>query len=74
MGLMTLLIYAAAHAVVTVSPGLIIAVLIIRNLTGDTCGAAGFAAGVCLGEVVAVLAIFVGLGAWAAKSIIAQYC
>jgi threonine/homoserine/homoserine lactone efflux protein len=65
---MTLLTYAAAHAVVTVAPGPIMAVVITRTLTGDIDGAAGFTAGVCLGKVIAILAISVGIGVWAADS------
>ena len=68
MSLVTLLTYAAAHAAVTVAPGPIMAVIISRTLTGDIGGAAGFAAGVCLSKVIAIIAISVGLGVWAADS------
>ena len=69
MSLMTLLTYAVAHAAVTIAPGPIMAVIITRTLTGDIGGAAGFAAGVCLSKVIAIFAISVGLGAWAADSV-----
>jgi threonine/homoserine/homoserine lactone efflux protein len=64
----TLLTYAAAHAAVTLAPGPILAVIITRTLTQDLGGAAGFTAGVCLGKIVAILAIAVGLGVWAKDS------
>ena len=68
MDLTTLLTYAAAHAAVTVAPGPIMAVIITRTITHDVGGAAGFTAGVCLGKLIAILAISVGLGVWAAES------
>jgi threonine/homoserine/homoserine lactone efflux protein len=64
----TLMTYAAAHAAVTVAPGPIMAVIITRTLTHDLGGAAGFTAGVCLGKMLAILAIAVGLGVWAEDS------
>lgn len=73
LGLMTVLIHAAAHAAVTVSPSLVIAVIITRNLTGNTGGAVCFTAGVCFVNVTAGLAVSVGLGVRAAKRTIAPY-
>ncbi len=63
-----MLTYAAAHTAVTVAPGPIMAVIITRTLTHDLGGAAGFTAGVCLGKMIAILAIAVGLGVWAKDS------
>lgn len=66
MDLTTLLTYAAAHALVTVAPGPIMAVVITRTLTSDIGGAAGFTAGVCVGKLFAIIAISLGLGVWVA--------
>lgn len=68
MDLTSLLTYAAAHAAVTVAPGPIMAVIITRTLTRDIARAAGFTVGVCLGKLIAILAISVGLGVWATNS------
>lgn len=68
MDVTTLLAYAVAHAAVTVAPGPIMAVIITRTLTHDPRGAMGFTAGVCLGKLVTILAIAVGLGVWAKDS------
>lgn len=68
MDLTTLLTYAAAHAALTLAPGPIMAVILTRTLTHDLGGAAGFTAGVCLGKMIAILAISFGLGIWANES------
>lgn len=53
-----LLAYAA-------SPGPLMAVLVARSLGNDWKGATFFAVGLCLGEVVAVIAVALGIGLWA---------
>jgi threonine/homoserine/homoserine lactone efflux protein len=68
LDLTTLLTYAAAHAALTLAPGPIMAVILTRTLTHDLGGAAGFTAGVCLGKMIAILAISFGLGIWANES------
>lgn len=68
MDLTPLLTYASALIAVTVAPGPIMAVIITRALTRDIGGAVGFTAGVCLGDLIAIIAVSVGLGTWAANS------
>jgi threonine/homoserine/homoserine lactone efflux protein len=57
--------YFAALAALTAAPGPIVAVLVARSLGNDTRGAAAFATGLCLGDVLAVCAIAMGVGALA---------
>lgn len=57
--------YFAALAALTAAPGPIMAVVIARAAGGDGRGAAAFAAGLCLGDVLAVCAVALGLGFWA---------
>lgn len=57
--------YFVALAALTASPGPIMAVVIARAAGRDGQGAMAFAAGLCLGDVLAVLAVAAGLGFWA---------
>jgi threonine/homoserine/homoserine lactone efflux protein len=63
-----LVAYFAALAALTAAPGPIVAVLVARSLGSDARGAAAFAAGLCLGDVLAVCAIAMGIGALAESS------
>lgn len=60
-----LIAYFAALAALTAAPGPIVAVLVARSLGSDARGAAAFAAGLCLGDVLAVCAIAMGVGSLA---------
>lgn len=60
-----LIAYFAAVAAVTAAPGPLVAVVAARSLDRDERGAFAFVAGICLGDALAILAIAVGLGAWA---------
>lgn len=57
--------YFATLAALTAAPGPIVAVLVARSLGSDARGAAAFAAGLCLGDVLAVCAIAMGVGSLA---------
>lgn len=57
--------YFAALAALTAAPGPVVAVLVARSIGRDSGGATAFAAGLCLGDLLAVCAIAMGLGAWA---------
>lgn len=57
--------YFATLAALTAAPGPIVAVLVARSLGSDARGAAAFAAGLCLGDVLAVCAIAMGIGSLA---------
>lgn len=57
--------YFIALVAYAASPGPLMAVLVARALGNDWKGATAFAAGLCLGEVVAVLAVMLGIGIWA---------
>ena len=54
--------YFAALTAMTAAPGPIVAVLVARSLGSDARGATAFAAGLCLGDVLAVCAIAMGIG------------
>lgn len=54
--------YFAALTALTAAPGPIVAVLVARSLGSDARGASAFAAGLCLGDVLAVSAIAMGIG------------
>ncbi len=58
-------LYFAAVVAYAVSPGPMIAVVIARTLGGDSKGATALGTGVCLGFVIAVLAVAFGIGVWA---------
>ena len=60
--------YFAALAALTAAPGPIVAVLVARSLGSDARGAMAFAAGLCLGDVLAVCAIAMGVGSLAQSS------
>lgn len=57
--------YFLALVAYAASPGPLMAVLVARSLGNDWKGATAFAAGLCIGEVVAVIAVILGLGIWA---------
>jgi len=57
--------YFLALVAYAASPGPLIAVLVARSLGPDWKGATAFAAGLCLGEIIAVVAVVVGIGIWA---------
>lgn len=57
--------YVVALAALTAAPGPIMAVVIARAVGRDGRGAAAFAVGLCLGDVLAVCAVAMGLGFWA---------
>lgn len=57
--------YFAALVAYAASPGPLMAVLVARSLGKDWQGATAFAMGLCVGEVVAVVAVVFGIGIWA---------
>jgi len=57
--------YFVALVAYAASPGPLMAVLVARSLSSDWKGATAFAAGLSLGEVVAVVAVILGIGIWA---------
>jgi threonine/homoserine/homoserine lactone efflux protein len=57
--------YSGALAALTAAPGPVVAVLVARSLGRDSTGAAAFAAGLCLGDVLAVCIVALGVGVWA---------
>lgn len=57
--------YFVALAALTAAPGPIIAVLIARAVSRDGRGAVAFATGLCLGDVIGVCAVALGIGVWA---------
>lgn len=57
--------YFVALVAYAASPGPLMAVLVARSLGKDWKGATVFAAGLCLGEVIAVIAVILGVGIWA---------
>ncbi|MEZ5802028.1 MAG: LysE family translocator [Rhizobiaceae bacterium] len=62
MDYMALMAYFAALTALTAAPGPIVAVLVARSLGSDAKGATAFATGLCLGDVLAVCAIAMGVG------------
>lgn len=57
--------YFVALAALTAAPGPIMAVVVARSVSRDTRGAVAFAAGLCLGDVIGVCAVALGIGFWA---------
>lgn len=57
-----LMAYFAALAALTAAPGPIVAILVARSLGSDAKGATAFATGLCLGDVLTVCAIAMGIG------------
>lgn len=57
--------YFVALAALTAAPGPVMAVIIARSIGQDGRGALAFAAGLCLGDVVGVCAVALGIGVWA---------
>ncbi len=60
----TLIAYFAALAAWTAAPGPVVALVVARTLGPRARGAIAFAAGLCLGDVIAFLAVVLGFGAW----------
>lgn len=60
--------YFAALAALTAAPGPVVAVLVARSLGSDARGALAFATGLCLGDVLAVCAVAMGVGSLAQSS------
>jgi threonine/homoserine/homoserine lactone efflux protein len=65
MDFAALLAYFAALTALTAAPGPVMAVVVARSLGHDARGAAAFAAGLVLGDVLAVCAVAIGVGVWA---------
>jgi hypothetical protein len=61
----TIMPYFIAVLALTAAPGPLMAVLIVRSLGSDSKGAVGFAAGLCAGDVLAAIAVALGIGVWA---------
>lgn len=59
------LAYFAALAALTAAPGPVVAVLVARSIGRDARGATAFATGLCVGDVMAVCAVALGVGVWA---------
>ncbi len=57
--------YFLALVAYAASPGPLTAVLIARSVGDDRKGVVAFAAGLCVGEVIAVIAVALGIGLWA---------
>lgn len=57
--------YFLALVAYAASPGPLTAVLVARSVGDDRKGVIAFAAGLCIGEVVAVIAVALGIGLWA---------
>jgi threonine/homoserine/homoserine lactone efflux protein len=57
-----LMAYFAALTALTAAPGPLVAVLVARSLGSDAKGATAFATGLCLGDVLAVCVIAMGIG------------
>ena len=57
--------YFVALVAYAASPGPLMAVLVARSLGNDWKGATVFAAGLCFGEIIAVIAVILGIGIWA---------
>ncbi len=57
--------YFFALTALTAAPGPVMAVLVARSLGRDAKGASALAIGLCAGDVVAVLAVALGIGVWA---------
>lgn len=57
--------YFVALVVYAGSPGPVMAVLVARSVVGNRKGALAFAAGLCLGEIIAIIAVILGIGIWA---------
>lgn len=68
MDLTGMLVFAAALMAVTAAPGPMVAVIVTRVLGRDVVGATSFAAGVCAGDMVAIVIIALGIGEWTQSS------
>lgn len=56
--------YFLALAALTAAPGPVMAVLVARSVGRDAMGASAFAVGLCVGDVLAVCAVALGIGVW----------
>ena len=65
MNYVAIMPYFAAVAALTAAPGPLMAVLVVRSAGRDSKGAAAFAAGLCAGDVLAAIAVALGIGVWA---------
>lgn len=65
MDFTALIAYFAALAALTAAPGPLMALLVARSMGRDMRGAVAFATGLCLGDVLAVCAIALGVGSFA---------
>lgn len=59
-----LLTYVATLGALTLAPGPLVAVLAARSASQDRAGACALAIGMCVGDVLVILAICAGLGFW----------
>lgn len=59
-----LLTYMATLGALTLAPGPLVAVLVARSSSQDRAGACALAIGMCVGDVLVILAICAGLGFW----------
>lgn len=57
--------YFLALIALTAAPGPVIALVIARSVGKDARGALAFATGLCVGDVLGVLAVALGIGVWA---------
>ena len=65
MDYMALVPYFIASTIFLVAPGPLMAVLIARSLARDGSGATAFAGGLCVGSLLIICAVAMGLGFWA---------
>jgi len=63
-----LIAFAAARLALAAAPGPLVAMIVTRAMSRDMAGATAFAAGFCIGNVLAILTIALGVGAWVAGS------
>lgn len=64
MGSFDLAAYFMTVVAVNAAPGPLIATVVARALGNDAAGAVWYSAGIALGDVVAVMAVYLGLGLW----------
>ncbi|WP_212535726.1 LysE family translocator [Thetidibacter halocola] len=59
-----MLTYMATLAALTLTPGPLVAVMAARAASADRSGACALAVGICLGDILVIVAICAGLGIW----------
>lgn len=64
MEVTALVTYVAALGALTLAPGPLMAVLVARSASQDRAGACALAIGMCVGDVLVILAICAGFGIW----------